>query len=159
MFKINDYVIYDIYGVCKILDIEINEKTEKKFYILKPLHQNLTIKTLVNNDQVSMRKILSKDEVKTLIDDMPEVEPIWIKDVKQRRKKFKELLKTGRCRDLLRVIKTIYLKTKERKNQGQKITVTDKEILETAKKQLYDEFSFVLNIPIKQVESYILARL
>lgn len=158
MFEINDYIVYGTYGVCKIVDIKYNNN-EKEYYILKPLHENLTIKTLVGNTKVTMRRIHTIDEVQKLIDYMKEVEPIWINDVKKRRNKFKELLKTGKCLDLIKVIKTLYLRSRERKRNNQKLTITDKEILTIAKKQLFAEISFVLKIPFNQVENYILKHL
>ena len=50
MFKVNDHIIYNNMGVCKVVDIrdekDINDKVTN-FYILKPVYgNNLTIKTL-----------------------------------------------------------------------------------------------------------------
>ena len=71
MFKINDYVMYGITGVCKILDIKEEKDRNsviKKYYVLRPIYsKNTIIKTPVNNMKISMRKIHSLDEVNSLI--------------------------------------------------------------------------------------------
>ena len=48
---------------------------ETQYYIMEPAcGNNLTIKTPVDNRKVMMRKILSKDEVMSLIESLPDQE-------------------------------------------------------------------------------------
>lgn len=101
MFKVNDYVVYSLTGVCRIMDI-IKEKDvnnhEIEYYILQPVYNsNMTIKTPVNNQKVLMREIITKDDISSLIAAMPENENIWIDDYRQRTEEFKAVLRTGEC--------------------------------------------------------------
>jgi RNA polymerase-interacting CarD/CdnL/TRCF family regulator len=158
MFRKSDYVMHESYGVCQIVDIT-NDDSDKTFYILKPVNDNLIIKTLAQNKRVLFRKVLNINQINNIIELMPSVEPIWISDAKKRNKKFKELLGTGKFKDLIRIIKSFHLEYKENNPNKKKMTISDKDILTSAKKRLYEEFSFVLNIPSHQVEEYILSHI
>lgn len=158
MFKINDYVVYKSTGVYKIVDfkkqMDINNE-ETEYYVMQPAFgNNLTIMAPVNN-YVTMRHILTKDDVLSLISSMPEQETIWVKDQKQRSESFKEALKTGESEEWAKLIKTIYLKKQEKASSGGKLMKTDEDIMRSAEKNLYEEFAVALGISPDEVVSYI----
>lgn len=163
MFKVNDYVVYGLTGVCQIIDIKKEKylsNCEDDYYVLKPVYNNkMIIKTPVNNPKVLMRKVVTKDDVLSLIAAMPEQETIWIDDYRQRNKNFKSALKTGKCEELIKIIKTIYLEKKKESVIGKKLMKTDEDIMETAKKQLYEEFATALDISPDEVVPYIHERI
>ena len=84
MFKVNDYIMYGMTGVCQVVDItkeSFIDNLQKEYYVLKYIYSNDTIiKIPTDNKKVPMRKILSKGEVTTLINSMPNSETIWIDD-------------------------------------------------------------------------------
>lgn len=160
MIKKNDYIIYGGMGVCQIIDIEQDENDpDKEYYVLKRIQGNLNIKTPVHNNKVAIRHIVTEDEVNQLIDEMPDMESIWIKDIRQRGLKYKEILKSGECHELLQVMKTLYDKDQEKTDYRKGLTLSDKDILQTAQTRLYEEFSFALQIPSDEVEDYIQNRI
>lgn len=65
MFKIGDYIMYSLTGVCKVTDI-IKEKyfdsDEKDYYVLEPVYATTktVIKIPVDNKKVFMRPIITK---------------------------------------------------------------------------------------------------
>ncbi len=159
MFKVNDYVIYNIMGVYKITDIrtekDLND-VETEYYIMEPAYgNNLTIKIPVNNSKVYMRKILSKDDVMSLIEEIPELDTVWIDDDKKRSQTFKEALKTGDTKKWIKLVKSIYIEEQEKTANGKKLMKTDEDIMKTAEKNLYEEFAMALDISPEQVFSYI----
>jgi CarD family transcriptional regulator len=160
MFNINDYVVYGSTGVCRITDIagdEYSGNNEIEYYILHPVYSNnMTIKIPVNNPKISMRAILSKDEVSSLIAAMPDIETIWIDDNRERSELFKTVLKKGLCKDWIVLFKTLYLEKKARTTEGKTLTNTDEEIMRAAEKQLNEEFAIVLNISPDEVLPYII---
>lgn len=162
MFKINDYIMYGTVGVCKVIDITkeaIMNSSEIEYYVLNPIYskysKNTIIKIPVDNKKISMRKILSKDEVNSLINDIPNKETLWIDDDKQRNDQFKSILKGGSCDDLITLIRSIYLDKKKRKLDGKKVCKGDEEIMQTAEKLLNEEFATILHIRPEEVKSYI----
>lgn len=87
MFKVDDYIMYGITGVCKVIDIT-NEKfingEKRDYYVLSPIHNNNTIiKIPLDNNKIPMRKIISKGDVTSLINDMPNMDTLWIDDEKK----------------------------------------------------------------------------
>ncbi|HWQ76139.1 MAG TPA: CarD family transcriptional regulator [Syntrophomonas sp.] len=163
MFKVNDYVVYGTTGVCRITDIAKDESIgdhQTEYYVLHPVYcDNMTIKIPVKNEKVSMRAILSANEVTALIAAMPQLETVWIEDNRERNESFKTMLRRGSCQDWIKLIKTLYTEKKSRASAGKSLTNSDEEIMRTAEKQLYEEFSVVLNIPPDEVVSYIHAHI
>ena len=152
MFKVDDYIMYGRTGVCKVVDIT-NEKfingEERKYYVLSPIHNNnnTIIKIPLDNTKVPMRKIISKEDVTSLINDMSNMEEIWIEDEKKRSNEFKTMLKSGKCEDLIKLISN--------KRHLKKLNKADKEIIKEAERLVNEEFAIILNISPKEVNSYI----
>ncbi len=163
MFKVNDYVVYGLTGVCQIIDIKKEKylgKYEEDYYVLKPVYNStMIIKTPVNNPKVLMRKIITKDDILSLIATMPEQDTIWIDDYRQRNENFKSALRTGKCEELIKIIKTIYLEKKQESIIGKKLLKTDEHIMKITEKQLYEEFATALNISPDEVVPYIRERI
>lgn len=159
MFKVNDYVVYGLTGVCQITDIRKDEYTtdnEDQYYILNPVYNNnMTIKVPVNNQNILMRSIMTKDDVLALIEAMPEIETIWIDDDRQRNASFKAALRSGKNEEWVKLVKTLYQEKEARALNGKKLNKMDEEIFNTAENILYQEISIALNISPDEVESYI----
>ncbi len=160
MFKVNEYVVYGLTGVCKIADIRKDEyvsNDENQYYILNPVSdQNMTIRIPVNNKNVLMRPVITKEDALSLIAEMPEKETIWTDDERQRSVSFKTALRSAKSEEWVKIIKTLYLEKEARSVVGKKLTKTDEEIMNTAEKHLTEEFAIALDIPQDQVVSYIL---
>lgn len=152
MFKVDDYIMYGRTGVCKVIDIT-NERfingEEKKYYVLSSIHNNnnTIIKIPLDNTKIPMRKIISKGDVTSLINDMSNMEALWIDDEKKRSNKFKTMLKSGKCEDLIELISN--------KRYFKKLNKADKEIIKEAERLVSEEFAIILNISPKEVNSYI----
>lgn len=160
MFKVNDYVVYNATGVYKIVDIRKEKDisdNETEYYVLQPaFNNNLTIKTPVHSPKVMIRGVITKEEVLSLISTMPEKETIWIDNDRQRCADFKAALKSGENDEWVKLIKTIYLEKQEKSQLGKKLMKTDLEIMETAEKNLNEEFAIALNISPDEVPAFIL---
>lgn len=159
MFKVNDYVVYGLTGVCQITDIQkdkLPNDQESELYVLKPVFSdNMTIKIPVNNRKVPMRKTISKKEALELIAVMPQQETEWVEDNRVRNQTFKAALRNGKSVDWARIIKTIYLERTEKAAAGKKLAKTDEDIFHTAEKQLNEELAIALGISPDEVASFI----
>ncbi len=161
MFKVNDYVVYGLTGVCRITEIkkEYIYGDETDYYVLHPVYNNMNkmiIKLPLNNPNLSLRAIFTKEEALSLIVAMPEKETIWIEDNRERNELFKAVLRKGKCEEWVKLIKTLYLEKEARSVVGKTLTNTDEEIMKTAEKQLTEEFAIALNISTDQVVPFIL---
>lgn len=159
MFKINDYIVYGSTGVCQITDIRKDEfisNGETQYYVLKPaFNENMIIKIPVNNPKVTMRRIIKKDDISTLVTQIPEDDTVWIDNEKQRRSYFTAALKTGKSEELIKVILTIHREKQARSEVGKKLTKTDEDIMNTAEKQLYEELAVALEISPDEAVDYV----
>ena len=163
MFKVNDYIMYGMIGVCKVIDIR-EEKfisdIKKEYYILSPVYSNNSIiKIPVDNKKVIMRRIHSKEEIDSLISSVHHKEDLWIDDDRERNNKFKLMLKTGDCEELMTLIKSINSNKKSRTSIGKKVNKNDDEILKSAETLLNEEFATILGISPEDVTSYILSHI
>ena len=90
-----------------------------------------------------------------LIDEIPSIETLSIENEKFREDSYKKCIRTCECRDLLRIIKTIYVRKQSRLSHGKKTTATDERYLKLAEDHLYSEFSMLLDIPKEHMADYI----
>lgn len=133
---------------------------DRLYYVLAPVSQKGgKIFTPVDNEKTPMRRVLTREEATSLIDRIPEIEELWISSEKLRENKYKECMRSGDCREWIRIIKTLYLRNQERSAQGKKVTATDEKYLHMAEECLYSELEIPLEIPKNQVEQYIVERL
>ena len=112
----------------------------------------------VDNQKTLMRKTLSKEEADELIEEIPSINEIWVDGDKAREEKYKECIRSCDCRELVRIIKTLFLRREERLKAGKKITTTDERYLRLAEDHLYSELSVALEIPVDNMRSYITER-
>ena len=158
MFKVNDYVVYGSNGVCKVQDIEkiSLRREEHEYYILSPVYNSkMTIKIPVNNKKLSLRKLMTKDEVMDLIEGISRNETVEVEDARKKIQEYKSIIKRGNAEEIIKVINSIKLEENEKASLGKKLNKTDEDIMVVAKKQLYEEFAIVLKINVDEVGDYI----
>lgn len=161
MFSIGDKVIYGTQGVCIIDDITVQKFLQKKckYYVLKPAYQQeAKIFVPMENEMLTkkMRRVLSPEEIKTLIKEMPDQETIWIEDEGLRKEKYKQIIAEGDRTKLVKLIKTLYAKQKEKQENGRKLHQSDERFLKEAEKLLHNEFAAVLKIRQEDVLPFIM---
>lgn len=160
MFEVGEYVVYGSKGVCQITDIThidiSGADKDRLYYVLAPVGDaNAKIYAPTDNRKITMRKVISKEEADKLISELPEIELLWVPDDKQREAKYKEVMRTCDYRAWVSIVKTLYLRKKERTAQGKKITALDERYMKAAENELYSELSLTLGIPKDQMENYI----
>lgn len=159
MFKVNDYVVYGLKGVCRIGYIgrdTYNQNDETDYYFLSPvLNEKMTVMVPVNNPNIILRPIITKEGVMSLIGMMPEIASDWIDDDKQRAITFKAALKAATPQEYVKIIKSLYLEKEARSGLGKNLAKLDEEIFRTAEAYLYQEFALALNISPDEVVPFI----
>ena len=153
MYKENDYVIYR-HNVCKIKSITENKQTGKAFYTMNPIEDvSLIINIPVNSNL--LRKIISSDEAKILIEKIPQISPLTDINEKNIETQYKELLNIDNHENLVKIIKTTYLRNEKRINNKKKISDKDDKYFNLAEKYLYNELSISLNMTVESIKEYI----
>ena len=70
MYKINTYVVYPMYGICKVIGISDNKVNSNlvECYVLECEGENITLKVPINRvKEYRIRKIISKAEAENLL--------------------------------------------------------------------------------------------
>lgn len=160
MFNVNDAVLYGVHGVCRIIEIQNQNFGGKDslYYVLKPVYNDFsTFFVPVDNENLTskMKKVLSPQEIHNIIHSMPQEDLIWIDDDAERKEKYNEILKSGDRTGLVRIIKTLYFRQKQLKENRKKLHMADERFMKEAEKMLYEEFAYVLNIDQDQVIPFI----
>ncbi len=155
MFKINDYVVYKK-DTCKIVDIKENHFNNQSYFVLVPIDDgSLKIDIPTDNRCGYLRKIITKDELEKIINDIPNIEIIENND-KMIESEYRNLLNSNKHCDLIKIIKTTYLRNKERLDNNKKIRDKDLQYFELAEKYLYNEFSIVLNLTYEETKNFVI---
>lgn len=153
MFKVGEYLVYRK-DVCKVK--EIKETDNGLFYQLVPVDdETLKIEVPVENKDNCLRKVISKTELDNLLKEMQTIETI---DCNERMLEieYKQLLSTGNKEDIIKVLKTAYLRIQDRIKNKKKIIEKDTNYLEKAEKLLFNEFMVVLNLTYEETKNYII---
>ena len=150
MFEIGDYIVKPIDGVCRLenivhLDMAGIDKN-RLYYLLIPI-EDPERKIYVPTDKTDayIRKAMTNKEALEWIEKIPEIEEIWVENEKQREQIYKNAIKSCDPKELIKIIKITYMRTKKRMAQGKKSTVVDDRFFRIAENHLYAELGFALN--------------
>ena len=160
MFKEGDIVVFGNNGVCRIDAVGPIELTgagqERLYYTLVPVYgSDSKIFTPVDNKKVICRAVISKEEAERLIADIQNIESLWIPDEKRREESYKATISKCDCLELIKIIKTLYLRKQARLAEGKKVTSSDERYLKLSEDRLYGEFAVALGIPKNEMKDYI----
>lgn len=161
MFQVNDKVSYGVYGVCTVTEL-----TQKKFngewidyYVLKPVYDNRsTVFVPVSNERLAakMRKILTKEEIDSILRTAARQELIWEPDHNARKEKWNAILSRNDPAEIAAMLRCIYLQGQTLRACGKKMHEADEKVMREAEQMLHSEFAQALQLPIEQVTAYIL---
>ena len=94
MFKIGDYVTHYKEGVCEVIDIgKLDMRCsdrKKEYYTLRPLYDaGGTLYMPVANERNQIRGVITYEEARAFIEDIPNIEVLWVTDEKKREALYK----------------------------------------------------------------------
>lgn len=145
--KAGDYIVCHK-QVCIIKDVD------NDILVLKPLDDaSLTMRISINSKV--LRNLISKEKIDSLLREIPSID-IVDSGEKMIENIYKELLKSGTHEDLVKIIKTAYLRNEHRKNNNKKISDRDNEYLIQAEKYLYTEIGAVLGLNFEETKQYVI---
>jgi len=164
MLGVHDVVLYGTEGACEITEIARKDfgAGAAEYYVLRPVYRkNATVFVPTQNRALvaRMRRVLSAEEIEKIIEEMPGESCIWIPDESLRKEEYRKILAGGDSRELIRLVKTLYLRQKEQSARGRKLHQADERFLKEAEKVLYDQFALALKIQPDQVLPFILERI
>lgn len=157
MYKIGDYVVYKK-DVCIIKEIRKNSLNNGEYYLLIPINDDsLKIDVPVANNLNNIRNLITKNEIKEIIKEIPNIQELNCNS-KLIESEYKKLLKDGSFEGLIKIIKTTYLRNKERIINKKKKGDKDDYYFNLAEKYLYTEFSVVLGMSFDETKDYVISK-
>lgn len=164
MAEIGEIVLYGSEGVCRISEIskiKVGHKREE-YYVLHPIHrEGATVYVPLNNETLlsKMRRLLTKEEIENLIQQVAAEEPLWIEDSGERKAEYQRILSGTDRLELLRMIRGLYLRRDMLRQRGKYLRGSDEQLLRDAEKILNDELALVLEMERREVPEYIRRRM
>jgi len=154
VFSAGDMAVYPAHGVGLIEAIETQNVggVDQSFYVMKILDNDMTIMIpTATSDNVGLRAIISKEEVKKVIDILKD------RDVKissqtwnRRYRDYMEKIKTGSVFEVAVVLRDLFI-LKEDKD----LSYGERKMMDTAKNLLVKELSLAKNTDEKKIERQI----
>ena len=80
---------------------------------------------------------------------------MWIENEIKRKEEYSRIIRDADKRELIRLIKTLYLRRSELIGCGRKMRAFDENFLKLAEDLLFDEFAYILGIERNEVVDYI----
>ena len=154
MFVAGDMAVYPSHGVGQIEDIEVQTigGIDQSFYILKILDNDMTIMIpTATSDNVGLRPIISKNEVKKVVDILKDRDiKISAQTWNRRYRDYTEKIKTGSVFEVAVVLRDLLLL------KGDKdLSYGERKMMDTAKSLLIKEISLARKVEEEKVERQI----
>lgn len=158
MFRIGDHIVYKSQGVCEIVDIvtdPFGENNDRTYYVMKTLYKSndIMIYTPVDKENPLIRPVMSKEEMKAFMDEMPKIPPMEIDDEKRRKECYKEAIATLNPVEYVRVLKAIYRRRQELSYVKRKTPESENCVERQVRYCLQCEMAVVLGVPLENAES------
>lgn len=154
MFKVGEIIVYKK-EVCRIKEIKEKYIQNKDYYIMNPIKdETLVINVPVDNEK-NLREVINKEEAQKVIENISKIEPLDINN-KNIEFEYKQLLNEDSLENLIKIIKTSYLRNFEREKNKKRISDIDKTYFEKAERRLYNELSISLNLTYDETKEYII---
>ncbi|MBR6726655.1 MAG: CarD family transcriptional regulator [Clostridia bacterium] len=160
MFQIGDHIVYGINGICRVAEIgpsPYDKSDPRTYYLLIPVNNPMssTIYTPVDNDRVPMRRLMTREEIDTLMAAIPEIELLTVPVEKQRREIYRTVIGELRPEGYVQVIKTVRRRRADLTAAHKHFPVTDLEYGRLAQHLLASECAHVLGRSEAEVDAYI----
>ena len=149
MYRISEYVVKANTGICKIDEIvtrSLSETSEaKEYYVLIPVDDpRAKVFVPVLSDKSNMRRAMDEQQARDFIYSIPGIGVKWIENDKSREQEYKNAMKSNDPASLVSIIKNLYLRSRERENQGKKVTAVDDRYFKMAENALNSELAHAL---------------
>ncbi|MEI0478837.1 CarD family transcriptional regulator [Brachyspira pulli] len=153
MYKLNTYVVYPMYGICKVIGISDSKVNSNlvECYVLECESENITLKVPINRvKEYRIRKIISKaeaDELLNVLQTKPhDIENNW----KIRYQENEEKLRSGDIKDTIEVARSLFTR-----NKLKELSASEKRLYEKAYMFIVNEISIALKKDRDEIEDIV----
>ena len=158
MFGKGSFVVNANNGICEVSDIMMMNMAgeEQEYYVLVPIEEK-TAKVFLPVDiaEKRIRSVMKKEDAWKLIREIKAVDETLVENEKECEKIYKEAISSRVPKRLISVMKTLYIRRRERLEAGKKTTAMDERYFKLAENHLYSELAFSLGVEKSEVNQII----
>lgn len=157
MFQIGDKVVYGIHGICCVVSQEQRRVDGKNvvYLSLEPVGQDGSKFLVPTHNAAAMAKLrylLKTEQAENLLN-LRGIDPEeWIQEENRRKQLYRELIASGDCFRLMRMVGMIYRHKMAQAAVGRKLHMCDENFLRDAERLLITEISAVLERPTDEIK-------
>ncbi len=143
MYKINDYVVYKR-EVCVVKDLK--KINNQDYYTLENKEDpSLKVSVPVSQERQLLRPLATFEEITTTLDNINSIQTLDINE-RNLEEQYKMLLQGSTIEDLIKIIKTTYIRNEIRKNNRKHLSDKDTNYQEMAEQFLFNEIAYAMNV-------------
>ncbi|MBQ8927705.1 MAG: CarD family transcriptional regulator [Oscillospiraceae bacterium] len=157
----DEFVVYRSAGVCRVLSEESQSPdgvTQVMYYKLKPESDpNSTYYVPVAMAEEKLRRLLTREEVLELIDNMPlsADEEEWLDNRRERKEMYSRIIGGDDQKALVNLIASLYFRKQSSEASGKRFSSMDESAMKNAEQLMLQEFGIVLGMPAEEVRTFI----
>ena len=163
MFKVGKTIVYEDGKVYDILD-EVQKdfgNGPTNYFVLQEnevygVEKPTTVFASVATITKKARDLISHHQAKKILSEISDIEVLWINDCKQRKIIFSEYIASKDLIQVVKVLKSFYIKEIELRDKNKSLTITDRRLMERVKADFIAELSIVLKKTWDEIEDKII---
>ena len=159
MLSRGDAVVYKCRGMYKVEEIGTLDfsfaDSKKKYYTLQSIEDEKDKAYVPTDDEKNIRRPVSFEEAKHLLDCVDKIEVLSVKNEKFREQEYKDCISDFKPENWVRVLRTLYTRTKRRGS----MTSMDKKYQMLLEHALYSETQYVLGISAAELSRLLTSNL
>ena len=159
MLSRGDAVVYKCRGMYKVEEIGTLDfsfaDSKKKYYTLQSIENAKDKAYVPTDDEKNIRRPVSFEEAKHLLDCVDKIEVLSVKNEKFREQEYKDCISDFKPENWVRVLRTLYTRTKRRGS----MTSMDKKYQMLLEHALYSEMQDVLGISAAELSRLLTSNL
>jgi len=158
MFKKGDFVVNSNNGICEITDIvtmNVSGINKEYFQLVPTTEPTAKIYLPVEIASTRIRYAMNKEDALQLLGYIKDIDEAYIENEREREKTYKEAINSRDPKQLVGIIKTLYLRRQQREQSGKKNTAIDERYFKLAENHLHTELAFALGVDKSEVQGII----
>lgn len=158
MIQEGDIVVFKcrgLYEVQKVGTLNFSGADRKKvYYTMQSVDDEKEKAYIPVEGDHNIRRPVTREEALTLIDEMDDIDILWVTNERMREREYKSCISSCECEAWVKILKTLYQRTNKRGT----ITSMDKKYRQIAERALHSEFGYALGISADKVDDFIKSR-
>lgn len=163
-FKIGDHVVYKLEGIYEIVDIRLAQfgrLPENNYYVLCAVNDSRSrVYVPVDYDSgTRIREVIKISDIDKVIENVKNYSQEWIQDPKRRAADFNDKLCSGDLSLCLWVVEALKIYQELLISKGKKMYASDERALDSCRRYVYTELSYITGFPLNSIEAFIKSKL